>query len=118
MTGLGGQGAGQARRHQRRQGIFLVVPADQPRQVRGIVFDGSAREAHAQRIALEPATDAQRAPGGDQHAAAANLRWRRFRLGIVDVEHREVRRSLCGEDARLGRRRSLESRDSGRGGRA
>ncbi len=42
---LGGRGAGQPRRQQRRQRVLLVVAADQAGWVRGIALERAARQA-------------------------------------------------------------------------
>ena len=102
-TGFGRQSARQASCHQRGQGVLQVVPAHQSRQVGGIVFDRSARQAHTQDIAFNPAPGDQRAPGRDRYALAANPLGRGFDQRIIEVDHREVRRGLRGKDARLDR---------------
>ena len=102
VAGLGWQGSDQARGHQRGEGVLLIVPAHQARQLRGIVFDGAAGKTDAQGIALEPTADAKRPVGRDEHAPALDVAGRGLDVGVVDVDHGKVRRGLGGEDALFG----------------
>jgi hypothetical protein len=60
---FGWQRAKQTRGYQCGEGIFLIVTSYEARQLRGIVFDGAPRQAHAEGIAFKPTSDAERLMG-------------------------------------------------------